>query len=190
MLGPGKSWFCCWKNRHSKVGIADTLSLECKVSFRWKDSLIMGLVVGRIRLLKSLIRLQPFPEAGDWVVTVHIVCSAERLLRGHPAWQSSRESCVMAVRLGCRKQGWARGAQLSLPVAWSIPPAQLLPTAEPPNEHCVIWIFMISDSFIWDPFCLSYLQYVDPLYCSFSAFLKTQNIFIEITPYIVKALSC
>ena len=109
-----RAGFCCSKNGYSKLGIADTLSLDSKVSFRWKESLIMGLAVGRIRLLKTLICFQPFPEAGDWVVTVHIVCSAEQLLCWHTAWQSSKESCVMTVRLGHRKQGWVRGSKLSL----------------------------------------------------------------------------
>lgn len=98
----------------------------------------MGLVVGRIRLLKTLICFQLSPEAGDGVVTVHILCSTEQLLCWHIAWQSSKESCVMTAGLGCRKQGWVRGSKLPVspsPLVWSIPLMQLIPKAKPANEH-------------------------------------------------------
>lgn len=65
----------------------------------------MGLVVGRIRLLKTLICFQPIPEAGDGVVSVHILCSTEQLLCWHIAWQNSKNKLCDDSKIRIQEAG-------------------------------------------------------------------------------------
>lgn len=92
-------------------------------------------------LLKTLVCLQPSPEAGDKVVRVHILCSTEQLLCWHIAWQSSKGSCVMTERLGGRQQGWVTCSKSSISLfalAWSIPLTRLVPK---PSLLLSTWAF-------------------------------------------------
>lgn len=115
-----------------------SLHLTLRLVLDKRNNLIIGLVVWRIRLLKTLMCFQLSPEAGDRVVSVHILCSTEQLLCWHIAWQSSKESCVMTARLGCRKQGWVMCSKLSIspiPLAWLVLLTWIIPKATSPNKH-------------------------------------------------------